>query len=68
MMIKKNIMLSIIIVIDDMSEKLASERSVYIAEQCNLQELLSKLQLKQEGMLDIKSILEAEIEARQIPR
>lgn len=31
---------------DEMSEKLASERSVYIAEQCNLQELLSKLQLK----------------------
>ena len=32
--------------IDDISERLASERSVYIAEQCNLQELLSKLQLK----------------------
>ena len=54
--------------VDEMSERLASERSVYVAEQCNLQELLGKLQLKQEEMLDTKSILEAEIEALRILR
>ncbi|KAJ6324535.1 hypothetical protein OIU76_011768 [Salix suchowensis] len=54
--------------VDEMSERLASERSVYVAEQCDLQELLGKLQLKQEEMLDTKSILEAEIEALRILR
>ncbi|CAK7326501.1 unnamed protein product [Dovyalis caffra] len=52
--------------VDEMSESLASERSVYLAERCNLQELLSELQLEQERMLDTKSILEAEIEALRI--
>ncbi|KAL3578552.1 hypothetical protein D5086_020056 [Populus alba] len=54
--------------VDEMSERLASERSVYVAEQCNLQELLGNLQFKQEVMLDTKSILEAEIEALRILR
>jgi hypothetical protein len=44
--------------VDGVSERLASERSVYVAEQCNLQEFLSELQLKQGRMLDTKSILE----------
>ncbi|XP_061986397.1 uncharacterized protein LOC133705274 [Populus nigra] len=45
--------------VDGVSERLASERSVYVAEQCNLQEFLSELQLKQGRMLDTKSILES---------
>ncbi|KAJ9163397.1 hypothetical protein P3X46_023069 [Hevea brasiliensis] len=54
--------------VDEMSERLTSERSMYVAEQCKLQELLSELQTKQEGMLDKKSIAEAETEALRILR
>ncbi|KAL3582083.1 hypothetical protein D5086_016415 [Populus alba] len=45
--------------VDGVSERLASERSVYVAKQCNLQEFLSELQLKQGRMLDTISILES---------
>ncbi|XP_050224812.1 uncharacterized protein LOC126674407 isoform X2 [Mercurialis annua] len=54
--------------VDEMSEQLASERAVYAAEQCNLQKLLNELQTKQEGILNKKSVLEAEIEALRILR
>uniref|UniRef100_A0A2C9VNP1 SLH domain-containing protein n=3 Tax=Manihot esculenta TaxID=3983 RepID=A0A2C9VNP1_MANES len=54
--------------VDEMSERLTSERSTYVDEQCNLQELLSELQTKQEVMRDKKSVAEAEIEALRILR
>ncbi|XP_062160060.1 uncharacterized protein LOC133867343 [Alnus glutinosa] len=52
----------------EMSEKLASERTMYISELHNLQDMFSDLQTKQEGLLDTKSILEAEKEALRILR
>lgn len=54
--------------VNEMSERLPSERATYVTEQCKLQETLSDLQNKQEGLLDTKSILEAEIEALRILR
>ncbi|WCJ24636.1 hypothetical protein M5689_006580 [Euphorbia peplus] len=54
--------------VDEMSERLESERAMYMSEQCSVQELLTELQTKQEGTLDTKSILEAEIEAIKILR
>lgn len=65
---QRQLLLSLREEVDEMSERLASERVTYVAEQCNIQELLSELQTKQEGMLDTKSILEAEIEALRILR
>ncbi|XVF03468.1 hypothetical protein REPUB_Repub04eG0263800 [Reevesia pubescens] len=52
----------------EMSERLASERTMYVTERSKLQDMLSGLQSKQEGILDAKSILEAEIEALRILR
>ncbi|KAF5727769.1 hypothetical protein HS088_TW22G01466 [Tripterygium wilfordii] len=54
--------------VNEMSERLASERVIYVSEKCNLQEVLTELQTKQEGLLDTKSILEAENEALRILR
>lgn len=54
--------------VDEMSERLACERTSYMAEQRNLQGMLNELQNKQEGVLDVKSILEAEKEALRILR
>ncbi|RVW45566.1 hypothetical protein CK203_092119 [Vitis vinifera] len=54
--------------VDEMSERLACERTGYMAEQRNLQDMLNELQNKQEGVLDVKSILEAEKEALRILR
>ncbi|GMJ05716.1 hypothetical protein like AT3G25680 [Hibiscus trionum] len=50
----------------EMSERLASERTMYVTERTKLLDMLSGLQSKLEGMLDAKSILEAEIEAIKI--
>lgn len=54
--------------VDEMSERLASERAKYMEEQSNLQAVLCDLQVKYEVLLDAKSILEAEIEALRILR
>lgn len=47
----------------EMSENLASEQSKYINEQHGVQDALWNLQVKYGGLLDEKSILEAELEA-----
>lgn len=65
---QKQLVLSLKEEVDEMSEKLASERALYITEQCNLQNMRSELQDKREGLLDTKSILEAEKEALRILR
>lgn len=52
----------------EMSEKLAAERAMYITDRHNLQVLLSDLQTQLDGLLDAKSILEAEKEALRILR
>ncbi|KAK6280725.1 hypothetical protein POUND7_014550 [Theobroma cacao] len=52
----------------EMSGRLASERTMYEAEQSKLHAMLSGLQSKQERILDAKSILETEIEALRILR
>lgn len=52
----------------EISERLAYERTMYVSKQSKLQDLLSGLQSKQEGIVDAKSILEAEIEALRILR
>lgn len=54
--------------VDEMSNTLASEQAVYMEEQSELQGVLSDLQVKYEGLLDTKSVLEAEIEALRILR
>ncbi|PQM34109.1 hypothetical protein Pyn_22316 [Prunus yedoensis var. nudiflora] len=65
---QRQLLLSLKEEVNEISEKLASERSTYVAEKCDLQDMLSDLETKQEGMLDAKSILEAEIEAIRILR
>ncbi|KDP29353.1 hypothetical protein JCGZ_18274 [Jatropha curcas] len=65
---QRHLLLSLKEEVDEMSERLASERAVYVAEQSNLQELLGELQNKQDAILDSKSVLEAEIEAIRILR
>ncbi|KAK8993850.1 hypothetical protein V6N11_008065 [Hibiscus sabdariffa] len=47
----------------EMSERLASERTMYVSERNKLLDMPSDLQSKLDGILDTKSILEAEIEA-----
>lgn len=54
--------------IDEISERLVSERAEQISEEQTAQTLLSELQTKKEGILDAKSLLEAEIEALRILR
>lgn len=54
--------------IDEMSQRLTSDKSVYLDEHSKLQEMLSDLQSKLESLLDKRSILEAEIEALRILR
>lgn len=63
---QRQLLLSLKEEVNEMSEKLASERTTYVAEKLNLQDVLSDLETKQEKMLDEKSILEAEIEAVRI--
>ncbi|XP_061990883.1 uncharacterized protein LOC133709236 [Rosa rugosa] len=63
---QRQLLLSLKEEVNEMSEKLASERSTYVAEKCSMQDVLSDLETKRESMLDQKSILEAEIEAVRI--
>lgn len=65
---QRQLVLSLKEEVAEMSEKLASERTMYISELRNLQDMFSDLQTKQEGLLDTKSILEAEKEALRILR
>jgi hypothetical protein len=65
---QRQLVLSLKEEVAEMSEKLASERTMYISEQHNLQDMFSDLQTKQEGLLDTKSVLEAEKEALRILR
>ncbi|KAF3432576.1 hypothetical protein FNV43_RR27316 [Rhamnella rubrinervis] len=65
---QRQLLLSLKDEVNEMSERLASERTMYVAEQCKLQDMLRDLQSNQEGLLDSKSILEAEIEALRILR
>lgn len=54
--------------IDEMSQRLTSDKSAYLSEHNKLQEMLSDLETKLESLLDKRSILEAEIEALRILR
>jgi serine/threonine-protein phosphatase PP1 catalytic subunit len=54
--------------IDEMSQRLISDKSVYLTEHSKLQEMLSDLQSKLESLIDKRSILEAEVEALRILR
>lgn len=54
--------------VNEMSERLPVEKAKYIDERSNIDTLLSDMLLKYEGLLDAKSILEAEIEALRILR
>lgn len=65
---QRQLVLSLKEEVAEMSEKLASERALYITEQHDLHNMLSDLQITQEGLLDTKSILEAEKEALRILR
>ncbi|CAN1296240.1 hypothetical protein LINPERPRIM_LOCUS23082 [Linum perenne] len=49
--------------IDEMSERLSTERATYVAEQCKIPELRNEALTNLERVLDAKSVLEAEIEA-----
>ena len=65
---QRQLLLSLKSEVSEMSEQLACKRISYMAEQHNLQDMLNELQNKQEGVLDAKSILEAEKEALRILR
>ncbi|KAL3510867.1 hypothetical protein ACH5RR_030268 [Cinchona calisaya] len=52
--------------VDEMSERLLFERGKYMEEKGDLEAVLSDLRVKYEGLLDAKSILEAETEALRI--
>lgn len=54
--------------IDEMSQRLTTDESVYMVEHSELQKMLSELQSKLETVLDKRSILEAEVEALRILR
>ncbi|CAA7049829.1 unnamed protein product [Microthlaspi erraticum] len=54
--------------IEEMSEKLTTDKSVYLVEQSELQEMLSEVQAKLESLLDKRTVLEAEVEALRILR
>ncbi|XP_048318659.2 uncharacterized protein LOC107429578 isoform X1 [Ziziphus jujuba] len=65
---QRQLLLSLKEEVNEISEKLSSERAMYVAEQCKLHDTLSDIQSKQEELLDSKSILEAEKEALRILR
>ncbi|XP_074309549.1 uncharacterized protein LOC141644034 [Silene latifolia] len=54
--------------VNEMSEKLISERAHQLIEEENVQNLRYELRIKNEGVVDAKSVLEAEIEALRILR
>ncbi|OVA06766.1 hypothetical protein BVC80_8989g36 [Macleaya cordata] len=54
--------------VNEMSERLISERATFVAEQKDLENMSNDLQAKQEEIIEVKSILEAEIEALRILR
>ncbi|KAE9595729.1 hypothetical protein Lal_00030782 [Lupinus albus] len=65
---QKQLLLSIKKDVDELSEKLESERVTHVDEKHIVQKLLRDLESKHEEILDIKSTLEAETEAIQILR
>ncbi|MBA0805733.1 hypothetical protein Gohar_005224 [Gossypium harknessii] len=65
---QRQLVLSLKEEVAEMSERFASERTMYVTERSKLQDTLSGLQSKQEEIIDAKSILEAEIEAIKILR
>ncbi|KMT08448.1 hypothetical protein BVRB_6g141250 [Beta vulgaris subsp. vulgaris] len=54
--------------VNEISERLVSERTEHISDEDSAQTLRSYLETKMEGILDAKSLLEAEIEALRIMR
>ncbi|KAG8382950.1 hypothetical protein BUALT_Bualt05G0133100 [Buddleja alternifolia] len=65
---QKQLLSSLKAEVTDMSESLALERDKYIDEQREIHGLEHDLQVKYEGLVDAKSILEAEVEALRILR
>lgn len=65
---QKQMMLSLKKEVDEISDKLASERVIYVDEKQTVQKLLRNLEFKHEKILDTKSTLEAEKEALQMLR
>jgi len=65
---QKQMLLSLKEEVDEISEKLALERVIYVDEKQTVQKLLRDLEFKHEEILDTKSTLEAEKEAVQMLR
>lgn len=65
---QRQLLLSLKEEVDEMSRRLSSERANYMTERRNLKVMLSDLQSEVEGLLDAKSLLEAEKEASRILR
>ncbi|KAK6921797.1 hypothetical protein RJ641_012304 [Dillenia turbinata] len=65
---QRQLLLSLKEEVNEMLERLSSERILLTAEQHSLQNMRNDLQAKQEGILDAKSILESQIEALRIYR
>lgn len=65
---QRQLLLSLKEEVHEMSKRLEYEKDNYIVEQHNVKDMLSDILTKQEGLLDAKSILEAEKEALQILR
>lgn len=65
---QRQLLLNLKLEVDEMSKRLESEKALYMKEKSKLLEKLCNLQTQQEGLLDTKSILEAEKEAIRIMR
>ncbi|KAK2971516.1 hypothetical protein RJ640_017885 [Escallonia rubra] len=65
---QKQLLFSLKEEVNEMSETLAREKATYMGERRTVESTLSDLQAKHEGLLDAKSVLEAEIEALRILR
>lgn len=65
---QRQLLLSLQEEVDQMSERLVTERAMYVNERCTLQDNISQLQFAQEELLNTKSVLEAETEAIRILR
>ncbi|KAK3041302.1 hypothetical protein RJ639_001404 [Escallonia herrerae] len=65
---QKQLLFSLKEEVNETSETLAGEKATYTGERHTVESMLSDLQAKHEGLLDAKSVLEAEIEALRILR
>ncbi|MCL7041426.1 hypothetical protein MKW94_001789 [Papaver nudicaule] len=65
---QRQLLLCLKVEVSEMSERLESEKTSFLAEQKDLEIISNDVKAKQEEIIEVKSILEAEIEALRILR